>query len=198
MSPFILLSSLIDSAVGNIVVLPFIIILGALFSEDATSVILGILAADGVISIPVAFPALFVGIVLGDSGIYLLGRLASTHPRLERYVNHDFLAPFREWLTKRYVLTVFSACFIPGSRFLTYVACGFFRTRFSTFLLTAVAATSIWTTILFSASYWFGSFTSDWLAHLRWGIAAIFLLSIFFIGRHNLHAYRARKVALEI
>jgi len=198
MSPFILLSSLIDSAVGNIFVLPLIIILGALISEDATSVILGILAADGAISIPIAFSSLFVGIVLGDSGIYLLGRFASTHPLLERYVSHDLLAPFREWLKKRFVLTVFSACFIPGSRFLTYVSCGFFRTPFLTFLLTAIAATSIWTAILFSVSYWFGSFTSGWLAHLRWGIAAIFLLSIFFIGRHNLRVYRAKKVELSV
>ena len=173
MSPFILLSSIIDSAVGNAAVLPLIIILGALFSEDATSVILGILAADGAVSILVAFSSIFIGIALGDSGIYLLGRLASSHPRLGHYVNHDFLVPFHEWLNKRYVLTVFSACFIPGSRFLTYAACGFFRTRFPTFLLTAIAATSIWTTILFSVSYWFGSFTSGWLSYLRWGIAAI-------------------------
>lgn len=198
MSPSLFISNLIGGAVGSAVILPFIIILGALVSEDATSVILGILAADGVISIPVAFSSLFVGIVLGDTGIYMLGRLASTHPRLGRYVSHDFLVPFREWLQKRYVLTVFSACFIPGSRFLTYVSCGFFRTRFSTFLLTAVAATSIWTAILFSVSYWFGGFTSGWLTHLRWGIAAAFLLALFFVGRHNLHIYRARKVALEI
>ncbi|MCX6787338.1 MAG: VTT domain-containing protein [Candidatus Kaiserbacteria bacterium] len=177
---------------------PFMIILGALFSEDVTAVIIGILAADGVLSIPVALSSLFIGIILGDSGIYCLGRIASTHPRLARYVDHDFLVPFRTWLKKRYVLTVFSARFIPGSRFLTYVACGFFRSRFPTFLLTVIASASIWTTILFSTSYWFGSVTSGWLAHLRWSIAAVFLLSLFFIGRHNFRAYRARKAEVSV
>jgi membrane protein DedA with SNARE-associated domain len=177
---------------------PFLIILGAFFSEDVTAVIIGILAADGVLSIPVALSCLFIGIVLGDSSIYLLGRIASTYPRLGRYVGHDFFVPFRTWLQRRYVLTVFSARFIPGSRFLTYVACGFFRLRFPTFFLTAIAAASIWTTILFSASYWFGGLTSHWLAHLRWGIVAVFLLLLFFIGRHNLRLYRAKKAELEI
>ncbi|MFA5744902.1 MAG: VTT domain-containing protein [Candidatus Paceibacterota bacterium] len=194
MSPFILLSSIIHNAVGHIFVLPFIIILGSLVSEDATAVVIGILAADSAISIPIALSSLLVGIILGNSGIYLLGRYASTHPQLGRYVDHDFLVPFREWLKKRYVLTVFSACFIPGSRFLTYVSCGFFRMRFSTFLLTATTATSIWTIIiLFFVSYLFGSVTSGWFSHLRWGIAVIFLLSLFFIGRHNLRMYRTRK-----
>jgi len=177
---------------------PFLIIIGAFFSEDVTAVIIGILAADGVITIPVALISLFIGIVLGDSSIYGLGRLASTHQQLGRYVDHDFLAPFRTWLKKRYVLTVFSARFIPGSRFLTYVACGFFHLRFPTFLLTAITAASIWTTLLFFASYWFGSFTSGWFSHIRWGIAIAFLLSLFFVGRHNLLAYRARKAELEI
>lgn len=193
MSPSLFLSNLIGGAVGSTVILPFIIILGAIFSEDVTAVIVGILAADGIISIPLALACLFIGIIFGDSGIYLLGRIARTHPRLAHYVDHDFLAPFRAWLGKRLVLTVFSARFIPGSRFLTYVASGFFRAPFPTFLLTTITAASIWTTILFSVSYWFGGFTSGWLAHLRWGIAAIFLLSLFFIGRHNLRIYRSKK-----
>ena len=114
---FHFLSHFIDGSVGSTFVLPLMIIIGTFFSEDITAVIIGILAADGVISIPVALISLFIGIVLGDSGIYGIGWLASTHPRLGRYVDHDFIAPFRAWLKKSYVLTVFSARFIPGTRF---------------------------------------------------------------------------------
>lgn len=195
---FSFLSSLISGAIGSTIALPLMIIIGAFFFEDVTAVIIGILAADGFISIPIALLSLSIGIILGDSGIYCLGRLASTHPRLGKYVDHDFLAPFRAWLKNRYMLTVFSARFIPGSRFLTYVACGFFRSRFPTFLLMVIAAASIWSTLLFSASYWFGNITSGWISHIRWGIAAAFLLSLFFIGRHNFLAYRAKKKELSI
>jgi len=198
MSPFIFISSLIDGAVGSMIVLPLMIIIGSLFSEDATSIVIGILAADGALSIPIALSSLFIGIIIGDSGIYFLGRLASSYPLLGRFVDHDFLVPFRDWIKRRFVLTVFSACFIPGTRFLTYISCGFFHTRFSVFLLTAVVSTTIWTTIIFSASYLFGSVSSGWLSHIRWGIAIVFLLSLFFVGRHNIRAYRARKTELDI
>lgn len=190
------LSHLIGGAVGSSA-LSLAIILGTFILEDPTTVIVGVLAADGVIGVPTALFSLYAGIVIGDIGLYCLGYLASTHPRLARYVDHDFIAPFRTWLETRYVLTIFSARFIPGSRLPTYTASGFFRSPLSTFVLTAILATSIWTTLLFSASFWFGSFTSEWEGPFRWSIALAFLLALFFIARHNLLAYRAKKNGLD-
>ncbi|HVB19908.1 MAG TPA: DedA family protein [Candidatus Paceibacterota bacterium] len=187
------LSNLIGGAAGSSVFLSLAIILGTFILEDPTTVIVGVLAADGTIGVPIALFSLYAGIVLGDIGLYCLGWLASTHPRLARYVDHDFIAPFRTWLETRYVLTIFSARFIPGSRLPTYTASGFFRSPLSTFVLTAIVATSIWTSILFSASYWFGSFTSAWENSIRWSIAIVFLLALFSIARHNLRTYRAKQ-----
>lgn len=194
---FLFLSHLIGGSVGSSLLLSLAIILGTFILEDPTTVIVGLLAADNTIGVPIALFSLYAGIVIGDIGLYCLGYLASTHPRLARYVDHDFIAPFRAWLETRYVLTIFSARFIPGSRLPTYTASGFFRSPLSTFVLTAIVATSIWTTLLFSASYWFGSFTSRWEDPVRWGIAIVFLLVLFFIGRHNLLAYRAKKNGLD-
>ena len=195
MSLSLFLSNLIGGAVGSTATLALAIVVGTFILEDPTTVIVGVLAADGVIGVPVAIFSLYAGIVLGDIGLYCLGWLASTHPRLARYVDHDFAAPFRTWLESRYVLTIFSARFIPGSRLPTYTASGFFRSPLSTFVLTAIVATSVWTTLLFSTSYWFGNATSAWLGPVRWSIAIAFLLALFFIGRHNLLARRARKGA---
>ena len=191
---FLFLSHLIGGSVGSMALLSLAIILGTFILEDPTTVIVGLLAADGIIGVPTALFSLYAGIVLGDIGLYCLGWLASTHPKLGRYVDHDFVAPFRAWLETRYVLTIFSARFIPGSRLPTYTASGFFRSPLSTFVLTAIVATSIWTTLLFSAAYWFGNVTSEWIGPVRWGVAFVFLLTLFFIARHNLRAYRAKKV----
>ncbi len=194
MSLYLFIFHLIGGAVGSTILLALAIILGAFFLEDLTAVIVGILAADGVISIPLALFSLCAGVLLSDIGFYWLGRLASTHPRLARYVEHDFTAPFRSWLESRYALTIFSATFIPGSRFPTYTASGFFRTSFSTFILTAIAAVIIWMTFLFCISYWFGAFTSEWLSPARWGVAGVFLLILLSIGLYNfLRVYRAKK-----
>ncbi|HUX80756.1 MAG TPA: VTT domain-containing protein [Candidatus Paceibacterota bacterium] len=193
MEHFSFLYNFIDGSVGSTIALSFTIILGTFFLEDPTTIIVGMLAADGSIPISTALFSLYAGIVFGDIGIYSFGWLASTSPRLARYVDHDFIAPFRTWLETRYILTIFSARFIPGARLPTYASSGFFRSPLSTFILVAIVATSIWTTLLFSASYWFGSLTAEWMGPLRWGIAALFLIFLFFIGRHNVLAYRDKR-----
>ncbi|MFA5942419.1 MAG: VTT domain-containing protein [Candidatus Paceibacterota bacterium] len=196
MIPF--LSYFITDAIGSALLLSLAIVIGTFFLEDATTLIVGLLAADGVIPIPIALLSLYAGVLCGDLGFYSLGRLARTHRRLARYVDHDLAAPLRVWLETRFILTVFSARFIPGSRFTTYAASGFFRSPFSTFIGTTIAATLIWITFLFCVSYWFGSTTSRWLGPLRWSIAITFLLTLFFVGRHNLLAYRAKRCELTV
>lgn len=191
------LSHLIGGAAHGSVSLSLMIILGTFILEDPTAVIVGILAADGTIGVPIALFSLYVGIIVGDIGLYCLGWLLSAHPRLKLYGDHELALPFRTWLESRFVLTIFWARFIPGSRLPTYAASGFFRSPLSTFILTAILATSVWTTLLFCASYWFGNSTSTWIGYERWSIPALFLLALFFIGRHNLLAYRTKKHKLN-
>lgn len=197
MPQFSFLSKFILGSIGSSVLPSFAIILGVIFLEDTTTVIVGMLAADRMLSISHGLISLYIGIVVGDIGLYCLGYLASTHPKLARYVDHDFIAPFRAWLETRFVLTVFTARFIPGARLPTYTASGFFRSPLSVFITTAVGATSIWTTFLFFASYWFGNVTSGWMGPARWGIAFAFLLMLFLIGKHNVLAYRTKKKELQ-
>lgn len=193
MPHFSFLSQFIIGSITSGALPSLAIILGVIFLEDTTTVVVGVLAADGLITIQHGLLSLYTGIVLGDIGLYCLGYLASTHPRLARYVDHDFIAPFRAWLETRFVLTVFTARFIPGARMPTYTASGFFRSPLSVFMITAIGATSIWTTFLFFASYWFGNVTTGWMGPARWGIALVFLLALFLVGRHNILAYRARR-----
>lgn len=194
---FSLLSQIIGGEVGSTVLLALVIILGVIFLEDTTVVVVGVLAADGTVPVPFALFSLYLGIILGDIGLYCLGYLASTRPRLARYVDHEFVAPFRAWLETRFVLTVFTARFIPGARMPTYTASGFFRSPLSVFMLTATGATAIWTTLLFSASYWFGNLTSKWMGPARWGIALAFLVALFLLGRHNVLSYQAKRDELD-
>ena len=57
----------------------------------------------------------------------------------------------------------------------------------------AVASGLILETVIFTVSYLFGSFSSTWMKELRWGIAAVFILALFFIARHNIRSYRAAQ-----
>lgn len=196
MPPF--LFELIAGAIGSNALLASAIILGTFILEDPTTVIVGVLAADGTIPLPLALASLYVGIIGGDLGLYAIGRLVRTVPRLEGVVDHRFVAPVKDWLDKRFLITVFSARFIPGVRAPTYLACGFFCTPFPQFAAMTVFAAGIWTTFLFALSYGFGNLTAEWITPLRWSIALIFLLVLLFIGRNNILAYRTKKRELEM
>ncbi len=191
MLPFF--SHLIGGAVGSTVLLSLAVMFCAFFLEDATTVIVGVLAADGTISIPVALISLYAGIITGDVVLYAIGWIARTHPRLAHYIDHEFTAPFRAWLESRYLTIIFSGHFVPGLRLTTYVASGFFRFPLSKYISTAIASGLLLETTLFTLSYLFGSLSSTWVGEVRWGIAAIFILALFLIARHNILMYRARK-----
>ncbi|MDB5244657.1 MAG: associated Golgi protein domain protein [Parcubacteria group bacterium] len=199
MDLFAFITHTIDSALGSsTLLLSLAIIICAFLLEDISCIIVGLLAADGIVSIPLAAVSLYIGIVLGDTVLYSLGAIARTHPRLAQYIDHDFTSSFRSWLDRRYALTIFSAHFVPGLRFTSYVASGFFRYPLSRYIPAAIAGGLLLGTALFSLSYWFGNATAEWLGPARWIIAAAFLLVFFFIGRRNLYEYRLVKQESDI
>lgn len=185
-----------DTATSE-VLLSLAIVLCAMFFEDVTTVVVGVLAADALVDVPLALLSIYAGIALGDTALYSLGALARTHPRLAHYIEHDLTAPFRSWLEHGYALKAFSGHFIPGFRIATYAASGFFRFPLRTYIPMAIAGGLFLETILFTLSYWFGAFSSKWVGEVRWGIAAVFLLILFFIARHNITAYRKQKSVLD-
>lgn len=195
---FTSISGLIGSAaVDSPLLLSLAIILCAVLIEDVTTFIVGVLAADGIIPIPIALISVYFGMALGDTMLYSLGAFARTHPRLAHYIEHDFTAPFKSWLESNYGFKVFSGHFVPGLRFTTFVASGFFRLPLRVYIPTAIAGGLALETVLFIISYWFGSLSSEWVGEVRWGIAAIFLLALFLIARHNIRTYREHKAVLD-
>ena len=168
--------------------LPVVIILATFILEDATPVLVGVWAATGNLSPEIALLSLYIGIVLGDFGLYASGRLAAMPRWGARIARHDRLLPFREWLENRRVLATFTVRFLPGLRLPAYTATGFFGMPFRRFALTVMLATAVWTTGLFAAAYFFGAATADLLGNWRWPI------SVIPIGVEFLRARAADKI----
>src|ERR1700735_3090528 len=120
------------------------IILATFVLEDATMVAVGVMAADGLISIPVGMISLAAGIALGDFGLYGIGRYARGHPRVGHWVHSERLRPFGEWLHAKLYSTVIAARFLPGARLPTYLACGFFSVSLRRFAIPVAGATIVW------------------------------------------------------
>ena len=144
-----------------------LILLGTFVLEDAATIL----------------TALYLGIVLGDIGLYGLGRLASATPWARRWAPPERFAHGRDWLQKHVIKVVFVSRFLPGARLPTYTACGYVRASLSQFALAAVGATLIWTTLLFGVSLHLGRFLAEHLGVWRWAGMAGFALTVVLAGR---------------
>src|SRR3989344_5957637 len=102
MNMFAFLSNFTGGTVSSEILLSIAIIVCAIFIEDVTTVIVGVLAADGILPVPIAFVSLYIGIIIGDTALYSLGWFSRIHPRLAHYIEHDLTAPFRSWLENNY------------------------------------------------------------------------------------------------
>lgn len=179
------ITELITAALPHSYIMPFAIILGTFILEDATTIIVAMLAASGLIYVWVGLGSLWVGIAGGDILLYLLGAYANIHPRAKRMIAHYHIARLHSWIEGRLAHVVFYVRFIPGMRLPTYLACGFFRVSFTKFALTAIGAVLTWTTFFFFLVYFFGQATAQSLGGWRFLILLLPLLAHFVIRWRN-------------
>lgn len=159
------------------------VILATFILEDAATIFAAMAVADGRLSTAVALIALYIGIVLGDLGLYGLGRVAARIPRLVRLIPPARGEVVRAWLSGRVFRVVLVSRFLPGLRLPTYTTCGFLGADLRRFLLAALVATSIWTTMLFALSLHLGHFLIEHYGAWRWVGAGGLALALIVIGR---------------
>ncbi len=93
----------------------FALMLGTLVSEDVACVTAGLLIREGHISAATGVLSCALGIVLGDIGLWALGR---TGRRITR------LKDMARWLEKGAAVAIVASRFLPGTRLPLYVAAG--------------------------------------------------------------------------
>lgn len=159
------------------------IILGTFILEDAATVVGAMQVEDGGLSLWLALLSLYAGIVLGDLGLYGLGRLSARIPWVARQLPPHRQEAVRAWISGRIFKVVLVSRFLPGLRLPTYTTCGFVGADLRQFTLAAVAATACWTSLLFAVSLKLGQFLMDHLGAWRWAGAAGFVAFIILAGR---------------
>lgn len=162
------------------------IIAATFIHEDIATVLTGMMVADGITSVGVALPALYCGIVLGDLGLYGLGRLIALNRLSRRLTDRERFAAIKLWLDERLVAGVFMVRFLPGLRMPAYTTYGFFAMPLRRFAISVLCAASIWTTGLFYLSYKFAALTADWLGMLRWPVMIVAMILPLLGIRHLL------------
>jgi membrane protein DedA with SNARE-associated domain len=159
-----------------------LIILSTFVLEDPTTIGCGLLVAEGALSFPTAFFALWFGIALGDMGLYAMGRFLGPQTIRWGLLNKAQLEKARRFFDRNLLLAVLLSRFVPGMRLPTYVGAGLFRAAPLPFLGFTIGATLLWTLLLLGASIVFGEQVFPLLGRFRWP-AAIGLLVIIVLAQ---------------
>jgi membrane protein DedA with SNARE-associated domain len=172
------------------------ILVSTFFLEDAAIGYAAFLAATGMIAPHVAFVVLFLGIYVGDVGLYFLGAAARRYERARRLIGEHRIHHARMWLRRRSLLTLIGARIVPGSRLPIYAASGFLHVPFITFACTTAAATFAWTVAIFSAIYAFGLHATEVFGDFKY-VAAFVVVAIVLGGPFLSARYFARHTSAE-
>lgn len=173
--------------------------------EDAAAVGAGLLLANHTLSWPAAFTACFLGIWLGDAGLYALARFAG-RGWFERSAWQRFspnVARSQQWFAERGTAILILSRLLPGTRLPTYLAAGFLRVPAPRFLLVTGLAAGGWTAAILLLAQTFGARLLQWLGACKSGglilvLAGLLLLAILQLLRRASVHFDARKFAARL
>ncbi|WP_420549760.1 DedA family protein [Curvivirga sp.] len=175
--------NLLQAQAGNPFIIMGLIIIATFILEDPATVGAALVAVEGLIDPYLALIALYIGIFVGDLGLYGLGRLSSKYWRVRDFLKRKGMVATSNWLDGWMVQAIIGARFAPGMRLPTYTACGLFRLSFTKFALTTGIAVFFWTSALFAVSYLAGEFVVMQLGEWRWAIGIGLVVATIFLPR---------------
>jgi membrane protein DedA with SNARE-associated domain len=183
---------ILHEAAGSPPLQAAIIVLGTFILEDAATLLAAMQVASGALELSVALSALYAGIVLGDLGLFGLGRLAHSSGWARRLVPPRRQDLGRSWVSTRIFPLVVVSRFVPGLRLPTYTSLGYLRAPFMRFAIAAIAATLVWTSGLFFVSLKLGTLMMHYLGIWRWAGLVVFLILLVMVGRFATRLYNKR------
>ncbi|WP_411988328.1 DedA family protein [Shewanella sp. YIC-542] len=160
------------------------IILLSYVLEDLAIVVAATLSVKQSIPTLVALLAIFIGIATGDIGLYLIGKVAKK-VRFLRYPLFRYLRARRiqRKLHQKAFISLFIIRFIPGLRLVGFTLSGFLDVPKFKFFVAVLAATALWTTLVFGSlillgnTQWFQNY-HGWLL-IPLGLCLMLLLNRF-------------------
>ncbi|NGP87978.1 alpha/beta fold hydrolase [Fodinibius halophilus] len=145
----------------SLLIIMLIIVLATFVSEDLTCIGAGLLAARGLIGFWPATIACFIGIFLGDMGLYFVGRFmgraAVRRAPFKWMISERDLDKSADWFKVRGPAIIIASRFLPGSRLPTYFSAGVIGAGFWMFSGYFLLAATIWTPMLVGISKLLGN-----------------------------------------
>lgn len=128
------------------------IIGGTFVSEDLTCISAGLLIRANRLDVFTGILGCFVGIFLGDLGLYFMGKAAGIgllrNQRVQRWLPAERLERLARRFDREGWKLIFLARFVPGMRFPVYTGAGLIGGRAGRLVIVALLAGIIWTPML--------------------------------------------------
>jgi membrane protein DedA with SNARE-associated domain len=171
------------------------IFLLSFLSEDSATLAGALLAALGKLSWPLAFASCFLGIWLGDLGLYGLARFCGRPVVQWLFLRGEpaTLGQSERWFARHGFYALVVSRFVPGTRLPTFLAAGLLKMPAGRFALITGMLAAGWVGLIFAAFHWFevkpaAEFDSSDATRL--GAVAVLALAAFLTRDHCLSAAR--------
>jgi membrane protein DedA with SNARE-associated domain len=163
------------------------IFLATFIYEDGATVLAATLSASGRLDLWIGLLTTFLGIWLGDMGLYGLGssfgRRATQSRWLQKHLKPESLAKAESWFARRGSLALVMSRAIPGSRLPLYVAAGALRLPVRLFAKTTAACSAVWVSAIFAIWRFVPKISSGHQKLLPWLLTVLLLFAPWLLSK---------------
>src|SRR6266436_5278799 len=162
--------------------------------EDGAALLAATLSAGGSLDPRIGLLATFLGIWVGDMGLYGLGssfgRRTAQSRWLQKYLTPQSLAKAEGWFARHGSLALVMSRAIPGSRLPLYVAAGALRLPIRLFAKTTAICSAVWVSAIFAIWRFIPKTSSGHQRLLPWIITALVLFSPWLLGKTAISVFQ--------
>jgi membrane protein DedA with SNARE-associated domain len=163
------------------------IFLATFIYEDGATLLAATLSASGGLDPRIGLLTTFLGIWVGDMGLYGLGssfgRRTAQSRWLQKYLRPESLAKAEEWFAKHGSFALVMSRAIPGSRLPLYVAAGALRLPVRLFAKTTAVCSAVWVSAIFAIWRFVPKASSGHKKLLPWLLTALVLFIPLLLSR---------------
>jgi membrane protein DedA with SNARE-associated domain len=155
--------------------------------EDGATLLAATLGVAGRLDSRLGFASAFLGIWIGDLGLYVVGSIAgrrvSAVSWVTRMVSQHSLVKAESWFHQRGPLTIVMSRFIPGSRLPLYFAAGALKFPAKRFGAITGVCSAVWVAAIFAIWHFAPGSSFSFGQKAPWLFAGLTLLALRFLGK---------------
>lgn len=170
-----------------------LVIVGVCFIEDPARCGVGLLVAAGHLNWWLAFACMTLGGIVGDLGLYVIGRYALSFLIRRRWVDKGRLEWMEAYFGRHAFKSVFFSRFVPGARTLCYASAGAVQYPLLRFTLMLLVAACVQSLLFLQIAQFIADKILPYLRDARLQAAVFGVILLAFVLGHHVMARRRKK-----